>query len=289
MTTGFSGLNLIRRFAVLSALVIDGALFIAPRSQRYVFWVAEASIYMFRVTYYECDLFGGGNRVLPWLPFFGHATGDMFWFPQWYCDRFDPMRWGLFVQLVAVGVCYVLGLPREKHAELGYAFAALQTLATATLVLTCIGDQLKFALAPLMLAVGLWRAPPAGRRTLIVSAALVLALEVACLLAEPPPNGWSWALLPFLLAPRGLLLLQLAGTVWLICAPTKGFDVRRVAYPVTLAAVAMAALVGVLRWIAWPFLDDSWDPWMMLWVGTGLLLAAAPAISCCATQRNGLL
>jgi hypothetical protein len=58
---------------------------------------------------------------------------------------------------------------------------------------------------------------------------------------------------------------------------------------VTLAAVAMAALVGVLRWIAWPFLDDSWDPWMMLWVGTGLLLAAAPAISCCATQRNGLL
>jgi hypothetical protein len=116
-----------------------------------------------------------------------------------------------------------------------------------------------------------------ARRTLIVSAALVLALEVALLIAVPPA-GWSWALLPFLLAPRGLLLLQLASTVWLICAPTKGFDVRRVTYPVTLAAVALAALVGVLRWVAWPFLDYSWDQWMMLWIGAGLLLAAVPAI-----------
>ena len=279
MTSGAARTNLLRKLAVLAALIIDCALFVAPRSRNFAFWYADSYVYMFRETSYECDLFGEGIRALPWLPFFGHATGDMYWLPQWECSSYDPMRWGLFVQLVALGVCYVLGRPRGKEVELGCAFASLQTLATAILVLSCTRGAFILALLPLLFGVAWWRAPPAWRRTLVVSAAFALALEVAYVLVRfPDPKKWSWGLLLFLLDPEGLLLPQLAGTVWFIRATSRGLDIRRVAFPVTVAAAAMATVTAMLRLVAWPLLDYSWNPGTALWIVVALLLAAAPLI-----------
>ncbi len=271
--------NLLRKLAVSAALIIDCALFVAPRNRGFVFWYADSYVYMFRETSYECDLFGEGIRALPWFPFFGHATGDMYWLPQWECSSYDPIRWGLFVQLVAFGACYVHGRPRGKEMELGCAFASLQTLATAILVLSCTRGVFILGLLPLLFAVALWRAPPAWRRTLVVSAAFALALEAAYVLVRfPNPKTWSWGLLLFLLDPEGLLLLQLAGTVWFIRATSGGFDIRRVALPVTVAAAAMAVVTAMLRLVAWPLHDYSWDPGAVLWIVLALLLAAAPMV-----------
>jgi hypothetical protein len=131
----------------------------------------------------------------------------------------------------------------------------------------------------LLFAVALWRAPPGWRRPLVVSAAFALALEVAyVLLRFPHPKTWSWGLLLFLLDPEGLLLLQLAGTVWFIRATSEDLDIRRVALPLTLAAAAMAAVTAIIRFVAWPLLDYSWNPGTVLWIVIALLLAAAPVI-----------
>ena len=274
MRSGSARPNLLRRLAVLAALVIDCALFVAPRSRSFVFWYADSFVYMFRETSYECDLFGEGLRALPWLPFFGHATGDMYWLPQWECSSYDPMRWGLFVQLVALGACYVLGRPRGNEVNFGCAFASLQTLATAILVLSCTRGIFILGLLPLLFAVALWRAPPAWRRILVVSAAFALALEVAYVLVRfPDPKKWSWGLLLFLLDPEGFLLPQLAGTVWFIRATSRGLDIPRVALPITVAAAAMAVATAMLRLVACPLLDYSWDPGTVLWIVVALLLA----------------
>ena len=88
--------------------------------------------------------------------------------------------------------CYVLGRPRGREVELGCAFGSLQTLATAILVLSCTRGVFILGLLPLLFAVALSRAPPAWRRTLVVSAAFALALEVAYVLVRfPNPKTWA--------------------------------------------------------------------------------------------------
>lgn len=284
MTFGSGRMGLLRRLAVLAVLVIDGALFVAPASHSYVLWYADSYVYMFRETNYECDLFGEGIRALPWLPFFGHATGDMYWLPQWECSPYDPIRWGLFAQLVTIGVCYVLGRPREKQAELRSAFACLQTLATAMLVLCCARGPFLLGLLPLLLAVSLWRAPAAWRRIVMASAAFAVVTELVYVLVHfPNPRKWTWGLSLYLLDPEALLLPQLAGTVWFLRAPATGFDIGRVAFPLTVAAAALAAASAVIGWVVWPPEDYSFNPRGVLWIGVALLLAAIPLIG-----RDGL-